>query len=63
MCMFCSIAGSRDVQYPMMVPDDSTDKRVGWNNHDSCGRVTDRIVGGQNGDAGDFPWLVALKLS
>ena len=47
----------------MMVPDEGTDKRVGWRNHVSCGLVTDRIVGGQNGNPGDFPWLVALKLS
>ena len=33
-----------------------------WQNPKSCGEVGDRIVGGEVGTAGQFPWLVALRL-
>ena len=32
-----------------------------WKNSNDCG-VGDRIIGGDVGSAGEFPWLVALKL-
>ena len=32
-----------------------------WKNSNDCG-VRDRIIGGDVGTAGEFPWLVALKL-
>ena len=45
-----------DIAYPVST------RRKGWQNVENCGVVQDRIVGGQFGQPGDFPWLVALKL-